>query len=263
MKLSVLCWNLHGVPRPISRDPRGRLQRASAKIRELCPDVVLLQEIWSGWGVEILLRALHPDWKALSVPRRGGAPSGGLLALVRVAGGWIAGGAPEFHRYNSSAPAWKIWEGDGISGKGALIVSLERNGERLFAVDTHLQSQYAGSDYFTVRDAQLRQLGTLVARLDQRVPAIIAGDFNTDCGEPLYSRIAEMGIDLAAQAREGRGTNFDLCDGRPAWIDYILGPDSRRWSAAAEIELIMNRRFDDPYSDHHGLWCMVTLRPRG
>ncbi len=263
MKLSVLCWNLHGLPWPISKDPRGRIQRASAKIRELAPDVILLQEIWSGWGVEILMRALHPEWKASCVPRRRGAPSGGLLALVRAASGWIVRGAPEFYRYDASAPAWKIWEGDGLSGKGALIVSLERDGERLFAVDTHLQSQYGGSDYFAVRDAQLRQLGALIARLDQGVPAIIAGDFNTDCREPLYSRIAEMGIDLTVNAREGRGTNFDLRDGKPTWIDYVLSTNSKRWSARAELELIMNRCFDDPYSDHHGLLCTVTLTPRG
>ena len=48
MKLSVLSWNLHGLPWPLSKDPRGRLQRAGAKIRELAPDIVMLQEIWSG-----------------------------------------------------------------------------------------------------------------------------------------------------------------------------------------------------------------------
>ena len=95
--------------------------------------------------------------------RLGGA-NGGLLTLVRVAAGWIVRGEPEFRRYSSGVRrAWKIWEGDGLSGKGALIVSLEHNGERLFAVDTHLQSQYPGSDYLSVREAQLSQLGEFVA----------------------------------------------------------------------------------------------------
>ena len=262
MKLSVLSWNLHGLPWPLSKDPRGRIQRAGAKIRELTPDVVLLQEIWGGWAIESLSRALHPDWSPLCVRGRLGGANGGLLALVRVAGGWVVRGRPEFRRYSSSAPAWKIWEGDGLSGKGALIVSLENNGEQLFAVDTHLQSQYPGSDYLSVREAQLSQLGEFVAGLDQSVPIIIAGDFNTDCREPVYARIAEMGIDLTAHGRGEQGTNFDLIDGKPVWIDYILGPDSKRWKAAAELELIANRAADDPYSDHSGLFCAVTLAPR-
>ena len=262
MKLSVLSWNLHGLPWPLSKDPRGRLQRAGAKIRELAPDVMLLQEIWSGWAIDSLSRALHPDWSACCVRGRLGRPNGGLLTLVRVADGWIVRGKPEFRRYNASAPAWKIWEGDGLSGKGALIVSLEHNGEHVFAVNTHLQAEYPGSDYSSVREAQLSQLAEFLAALDQSVPAIIAGDFNTDCREPLYARIAEMGIDLTANGRGERGTNFDLRDGKPVWIDYILGPASKSWKATAELQLIENRGVDDPYSDHNGLFCTVTLTPR-
>ncbi len=262
MKLSVLSWNLHGLPWPLSKDPRGRIQRAGAKIRELSPDLVLLQEIWSGSAVDSLSRALQPDWSPLCVRRRGGGARGGLLALVRVSSGWIVHGQPQFHRYIASAPAWKIWEGDGLSGKGALIVALEHDGERVFAVDSHLQAQYPGSEYVAVREAQLGQLGEFVARLDQRTPIIIAGDLNTDCREPLYTRIAAMGIDLTADARGERGTNFDLHDGKPVWIDYIVGPDPKRWTASAELELIENRGVDDPYSDHNGLFCTVALAPR-
>jgi len=262
MKLSVLSWNLHGLPWPLSKDPRGRLQRAGAKIRELAPDIVMLQEIWSGWAIDSLSRALHPDWSACCVRGRLGRANGGLLTLVRVADRWVVRGRPEFHRYNSSAPAWKIWEGDGLSGKGALIVSLEHNGEKVVAVNTHLQAEYPGSDYSSVREAQLSQLAEFVAALEQSVPAIIAGDFNTDCREPLYARIAEMGIDLTADGRGERGTNFDLRDGKPVWIDYILGPASKSWKAAAELQLIANRGVDDPYSDHNGLFCAVTLTLR-
>ena len=93
--------------------------------------------------------------------------NGGLLTFVRVAAGWIVRGQPEFRRYDSSAPAWKIWEGDGLSGKGALIVSLERNGERVFAVNTHLQAEYPSSNYSSVREAQLSQLAEFLAGLDK------------------------------------------------------------------------------------------------
>ena len=85
---------------------------------------------------------------------------------------------------------------------------------------------------------------------------------NTDFREPLYSRIAAMGIDLTANGRSEQRTNFGLIDGKPVWIDYILGPDSKRWKAAADLELIANRGIDDPYSDHNGLLCAVTIESR-
>src|SRR5208282_6276627 len=40
--LKVLSWNLHGLAWPLSKDPGGRMDRVSAKVRELSPDVALL-----------------------------------------------------------------------------------------------------------------------------------------------------------------------------------------------------------------------------
>jgi endonuclease/exonuclease/phosphatase family metal-dependent hydrolase len=48
LSLKILCWNLHGLGWPLSEDPRGRFDRVAAKIRELSPDIVLLQEVWLG-----------------------------------------------------------------------------------------------------------------------------------------------------------------------------------------------------------------------
>ena len=43
-----------------------------------------------------------------------------------------------------------------------------------------------------------------------------------------------METDLTANGRRERGTNFDLRDGKPVWIDYILGPASKSWKATAD-----------------------------
>jgi endonuclease/exonuclease/phosphatase family metal-dependent hydrolase len=259
ISLKVLSWNLHGLAWPLSRDPRGRMDRVSAKIRKLSPDVVLLQEVWLGSHLDRLTRALQPDWIPLYVKRRGSSPSGGLLTLVSASGGWRARAAPQFHAFAASAPVWKIWEGDGIGGKGVLAVDLERGEQRICAVNTHLQSQYSGSEYVKVREAQLIQLREIVSRLDPSVPAIVAGDLNTESRESLYSIIASLGKDLTAASREVSNRGTTAHPERPEWIDYIVAANSDAWTVSANLVLIENQRADVPYSDHGGLLCTLKL----
>ncbi len=197
--LKVLSWNLHGLAWPLSKDPGGRMDRVSAKMRELSPEVALLQEVWLGSQVDRLTLALQPDWIPICIKRRSGGPRGGLLAFVSASAGWRARAAPEFHAFAASAPAWKVWEGDGLGGKGILTVELERGEQRICAVNTHLQSQYPGSDYAEVREAQLIELREIVSHFHASLPAIVAGDFNTDSRESLYSLVAALGTDLTAE----------------------------------------------------------------
>ncbi len=262
ISLKILSWNLHGLAWPLSSDPGGRMDRVSAKIRELSPDVALLQEVWIGSHVDRLTRALQPDWIPFCLRRRKRGPSGGLLTFVSASAGWRARAAPRFHAFTAGAPAWKIWEGDGIAGKGVLAVELERGEQHICAVNTHLQSQYPGSDYVEVREAQLIELRETVSRLDASVPAIVAGDFNTDSRESLYSIIAALGKDLTAASREigNRGTTAH--PERPEWIDYIVAANSDAWTVSANLELIENQRADFPYSDHSGLYCTLKLAQR-
>jgi endonuclease/exonuclease/phosphatase family metal-dependent hydrolase len=264
IQLKVLSWNLHGLAWPLSKDPGGRMDRVSAKVRELSPDIVLLQEVWLGSHVDRLVLALQPDWTPIFVKRRSHFPRGGLLMFVRASKGWRAISVPEFHAFADSAPAWKIWEGDGLGGKGVLTVALERGEQRICAVNTHLQSQYSGSTYSEVREAQLIELGKVVSNFHASVPAIVAGDFNTDARESLYSHIGALGTDLTSEARQltNCGTTANPRDGRPEWIDYIVAANLQPWTVSATLELIANESADVPYSDHSGLFCTVRLTPR-
>jgi endonuclease/exonuclease/phosphatase family metal-dependent hydrolase len=262
--LKLLSWNLHAMVWPLSRDPGGRIDRVSAKMRELSPDVALFQEVWFGSLVNRLTLALQPDWVPICVKRRGRAPRGGLLAFVSAAAGWRVCAAPEFHPFTASAPLWRVWEGDGLGGKGILTVALERGEQRICAVDTHLQSKYPGIDFADVRRAQLVELRQTVSRSHPSLPAIVAGDFNTDSGESLYSHVAALGTDLTAEerARCNRGTN-EGSHGEPSeWIDYIVAANSNSWTVLAKLDLIANQRADVPYSDHSGLFCTLSLAQR-
>jgi endonuclease/exonuclease/phosphatase family metal-dependent hydrolase len=230
-------------------------------VRELSLDIVLLQEVWLGSHLERLSRTLHPDWIPICVRRRGGGPRGGLVAFVNAAAGWRALSEPEFHAFAASAPVWKIWEGDGLGGKGVLTVELERGELRIYAVNTHLQSQYSGIDYAEIRKAQLVELRDVVSELGPSHPAIVAGDFNTDSRESLYSIVAALGTDLTAKARElsNNGTTANPREGRPEWIDYIVAANSQSYTVSANLELITNESADVPYSDHSGLFCTIRL----
>ena len=259
--LKVLSWNLHGLAWPLSIDPGGRTDRVSAKIRELSPDVVLLQEVWLGSHVDRLTRALQPDWIPVCIRRRRRGPRGGLLTFVSASAGWRARAAPQFHAFAASASVWKIWEGDGVGGKGVLSIELEHGEQRICAVNTHLQSQYPGSYYAEVREAQLIELGEAVSRLDASVPTIVAGDFNTDSRESLYSLVTALGTDLTVESRASgiHGTTAASNSERPEWIDYIVAANSHGWTVSANLELIENQRADVPYSDHSGLFCQLKF----
>jgi endonuclease/exonuclease/phosphatase family metal-dependent hydrolase len=260
LSLKILCWNLHGLGWPLSEDPRGRFDRVAAKIRELSPDIVLLQEVWLGSLAGRLSRALNPEWIPVCVRRRSGAPRGGLLTLVRASTGWRVCGAPAFHRFKMSAPVWRVWEGDGLGGKGILTVEVQHGEECVYAVNTHLQSQYHPIDHAAVREAQLIEVGEVVSRLDKSIPAIVAGDFNTDAREPLYSHIAALGSDLTATTRAQ--SNCGTTANSDEWIDFVVAGHADVWRVSAELELIANQRPDSPYSDHSGLCCNLTMTQR-
>ena len=135
---------------------------------------MLLQEVWLASYAERLSSAFRP----IGLPSASGAeavvPRAGC-SLRRASAGWAALCAPEFHAFAASAPAWRIWEGDGLAGKGVLTVELGRGERRINVVNAHLQSQYSGQDYSEVREAQLGELAKVVSKIHPSVPAIVAG----------------------------------------------------------------------------------------
>ncbi len=261
IRIKVLSWNLHGLAWPLSKDPVGRMDRISAKVRELSPDIVLMQEVWLGSYLNRLVDGLQPDWTHAFLKRRSGSPKGGLLTFFRTSAGWHVQSVPQFHAFKANAPVWKIWEGDGLGGKGVLTIELARGEQRICAVNTHLQSQYSGSNYDEVRETQLLELGKVASNIPPSLFAIIAGDLNTDSHESLYSHIAALGTDLTSEARRtsNPGTTANGRDGRPEWIDYIVAADSQDWTVSSTLELITNESADVPYSDHSGLLCTIKL----
>ncbi len=265
IELKTMTWNVHGLPAQASKHRRERLRRIADEVTSERADLVAFQEAWVG-SVRVLADAL-PGYVACFDPQRSGSSAGGLLTMVSRDGAWKpAATAPRFRSFSSSAPAWKFWQADGLAGKGALLVPLERrsDGAPLWLVNTHLQARYRSDSYRDVRVAQLRELGAWVHELGVAAPIVLAGDFNTPPQESdVYRELATLGIDVSrkAHSKPGAVTNYPG-HSSAGWIDYVLvrAPSGQEVSCATR--LILNRTVDDPYSDHHGLVAELSIGRR-
>jgi endonuclease/exonuclease/phosphatase family metal-dependent hydrolase len=264
MHIDLLSWNVHGPPFAPRR--AQRLAAVAAEIERRRPEIALLQEVWFPRDAAALCARLAGGYEAVDgAPRTRPMRSGGLLAFVRRDGGWRTDtDGVRFERYAASASPWRLWEADGISGKGVQVVSLAQQGrgQRLVILHTHVQAQYDTIRHERPRAAQLRQLGAIAAALEAPLPVLAAGDFNTGAEEQLYAElIAPTWLDLTAPARGARGnaaTQFE-CGAEPLWIDYVLARRGPHWNVSAELALIENSARDDPFSDHHGLHARIAL----
>jgi len=264
MKLRILSWNVHGLPSPFSKHRAQRLRRIAAQIATEKPDLLALQEVWAG-SLRLLLPSC-PGYAARFVRARNGGASGGLLLLVREGGDWtIDEHTLRFRRFSHYAPRHRVWEADGLAGKGAAFLCLDHRADRgrLWLVNTHLQSRYRSNAYVTVRRAQLHELGRWVHELGESAPVVLAGDFNTPAdGDPLYEGVASLGVDVTAGSRRRGDVTHHPAQSAAGWIDYVLVRPPAGGRAAGRTRLIENVASDDPYSDHAGLVADVEVERR-
>jgi endonuclease/exonuclease/phosphatase family metal-dependent hydrolase len=269
--LSVISWNVHGLP--FDETFERRLENVAGEIRRRRPDVVLLQEAWLEAGAARLgcsLRAAYepvPDSEGV----RSGALSlfghrrGGLLALVRRDSPWRLDPAPRgFEEYAVAAPWYRLDELDGIAGKGFQSFAIGDGKRRVVVVNTHLQAQYParGNRYEDLRLRQIEQLVAYARKGPDADALVVAGDFNTREEEKAhYGALSAAFEDLTSAFRRGCGAcgTYIARDGAEGWwIDYVFAR-AHGGPIAAKVDRIRNHKRDDPYSDHHGLWVELQL----
>jgi len=261
--LSLISWNLHGVPFISAR--RERFRRVAARVLESHADLVLFQEVWLQRDAGQLTRDLGVSYDPVPAPI-GTRPlrMSGLLSFARRGTGWAVK-TSRFHRFAQRAPSWKFWEGDGLGRKGVHEMHFENERTGVLLLNTHLQASYRWNSYEPIRRPQLAQLGDLTQRLDRRWPVIAGGDLNTRPSEHLYRDLLTHWHDLTARTHEqsGRGTCVDRTGAEGDWIDYVLARRHDAWDVQAEdIRLIESTHPDVPYSDHHGLHVQLRLQAR-
>jgi endonuclease/exonuclease/phosphatase family metal-dependent hydrolase len=274
--LSVLTWNVHGLPFDDSVPPR--MDAIAREIARRGPDLVLVQEAWLDVEAARLGCKLADDYQRVPDPpgvRAGflglfGHRRGGLMAFVRRASPWRLDPAVEvaFTEYAETAPWYRLSEMDGVAGKGIQRLALTDGARRVVVLNTHVQAQYPGrgNPYNEVRRSQLDEL-LAQARAPTGIDAVlVAGDFNVRESEaPLYGALAAELDDLTAPYRHacGRCGTYVARDGSELWwIDHVM---ARRGGAARtlRVDRILNKGRDDPFSDHHGVWMELTFdRPK-
>jgi endonuclease/exonuclease/phosphatase family metal-dependent hydrolase len=262
LRVHLVTWNVHGTtpaPRVVPR-----MRAIAGELGRRDPDLILLQEVWTPVQADLVASRL-PGYQRVEPPL--GGPFGrtaGLLVLVARRSGWRVA-RTRFEPYRSHAPAWKLWEGDGLARKGLLELEVERDGVRLIVVNTHLQAAYAPGGYSEIRGAQLAQLRETLSGVPGGVPVLVGGDLNVRPDEPIWSEIGSGYDDVVGPYREqcdcGTGVGHAGEDGGGDWIDYVLVRRDPAWSARARVGRIVSTRRDYPYSDHHGLDVQLTLDP--
>jgi len=263
-RVSIVSWNVWGLP---FHHAPSRLPRVVERIRSIGPDFVILQEVWLRPYATHFRNAFENRYDFAEYKSIAPLRTGGLLVLADRSRGWHVTGT-RFVEFRRTAPFWRVWEMDGLSGKGFLVVDVRNDdGTSLRLIATHLQSQYGkGREYEEVRGAQLTQLNDFV-RSYAATPIVLAGDFNTTPkgnDAKLYHSFADgMWTDFTAIARakclplEKCGTHFNGTALTNEWIDYIFArPESL---AAATVDLIRNQP-PLSLSDHEGVQALIDIK---
>lgn len=241
------------------------MSRVSLAVFDRKPSVVCFQEVWHTDDADRISEMFEKrGFRRIDAGCNGKWLLGGLLCFFR-ARDWILQESAIFYEYHAHAPKIRIWEGDGLGRKGALMFNLkwQPTGSTLTFVNTHLQAQYgAGREYHEVRLQQIMELNAFASRIPQLRPAIVAGDFNTIPAERKhYLRMSTSWVDLTAEFRAECqkdplaqcGTAWNEKNHHLQWIDYIWSRQSACCSVVGAVQLIRNEDIDAPYSDHEGL----------
>jgi len=178
------------------------------------PDLVLLQEIWSGKARDVLIAELADAYPHVAHPEGGDFQPSGLVVFSK-----LPLTAFRFAEFTDG-------EGiDKLSKKGIVGVRLEKDGRDVAAFVTHLQ---AGGEDQQIRPSQLRECDAMIESFTSFNPdavTILAGDLNTASNKPSYQQIFENLSGPRDSHAAGCGTlektgRYD--DDPTKRIDYLL-----------------------------------------
>ena len=260
-ELSVLTYNVHGLPSWIANDrPERRLPQVSRLINAY--DVALIQEDF--FHPELLRESAEHE---LVVDGNGSRFAGarfftflkgsGLTSFVDFPQERVATVVPEAY---GSCSGWLAAANDCWATKGFLLVRLRiAPGAELDVVQTHLDAGGSRADRL-VRAQQLDQLRTRLLDLSGERALIVAGDLNLRRQEPAdQALLAEFADWLSLEDTGARGGD--------AWrpLDYVLYR-SGKGLALEVLEAGEATEFvheGEPLSDHPALFTRFGLAPTG
>jgi endonuclease/exonuclease/phosphatase family metal-dependent hydrolase len=259
IELNVLSWNIYMLPTRIFKD-MGQEERAQLIADTLLKcqyDVIVFSEAFHQKARHILAKKLLPTYPYQSkVGNR-------KFGLKTNSGVWIVSRFPlkmlgeiQFE----SCTGFDCW-----ARKGAMLLSIEKNGKTFQILGTHLQSG-EGAQRDTIRCQQYRDIyqQLLLPQQQQGIPQIIAGDMNTIA---TYSQMLQL---LNAQDTQQGEINytwatpdygnyqflFDYILTRPNGTT-ILEQHSQKNQFTHEWQLHKKNYLD--LSDHYGLALKIRF----
>lgn len=236
----------------VGQNRPARMRAIAEYLGPLDPDIVGFQECFVPADRELLISGLkrHTRLQHHQYYPSGHAGSGVLISSAHpIQEAW-------FHRYQAIAPAWKVWEGDGMAGKGVGLARIELPNGAGFVdfFNTHAQAGYGNPDYKIVRKAEMAEAAEFVnAARCGTVPAFLTGDLNCRPAEPEHATLVQ-------------GANLERVMNVASSIDHIYAARDPRYQfnviESREIPKIVQRD-GKPFelSDHNGYFTVVRVTP--
>ncbi len=246
--LKVATFNIHDLYLA-SEDRPLRMRSIGAKLMILDPDIVGFQEAFIESDRAILLKELESTRLKYHQYYPSGSVGSGLL---------IASAFPikevYFHRFTTSNPFYKIWEGDWWAGKGVALARLELPEGHIDFYNAHAQAGYGNPAYDLVRNEQMAELADFIKRSHSvSAPALLAGDMNC--------RIEDTEFQTAVN-----GAGLERVMVGESRIDHLFARTDERYAfevlRTEPIEAVVKLGEKEiSLSDHTGYMSTITIRP--
>ncbi|HTI66351.1 MAG TPA: endonuclease/exonuclease/phosphatase family protein [Caulobacteraceae bacterium] len=213
-ELVVLSYNIHGLPWPLTKNPRRTLREIGRELGEMrrqgrAPDVVLIQEGFAPLD-DLVRESGYSHWaRGPDRHERTASPAAGegfaRARYIATGEGWGKFTGAGLHvlsdfpimEIESDAYGWCAgW--DCLANKGVMMVRLDVPGlpGGLEVVNTHLNSREAAKvpDARSLRahNLQMEEMEAFIGRVrNPRAPLVVGGDFNVrDAPERYYFNAA-------------------------------------------------------------------------
>jgi endonuclease/exonuclease/phosphatase family metal-dependent hydrolase len=252
-----------------------RVHAIGAKLTELDPDIVGLQEAFIAKDRELLYAALKDSRLKHFVRFPSAVLGNGLLILSA----WPIEEA-YFHRFEKSNPWYKFHEGDWWAGKGVGMARIRLpDGAAIDFYNTHAQAgRRHPTRYLEVRTSQMQGLARFVNETKCGTgPAFVLGDFNTSMGRRDMEE-AVSGAHLERIMRIDTGIDHVFAVRNPRYRFEVLSTDvidGRVQGTKGHVFLCRPPTFEEmkriyfgpgeetTLSDHHGYMTTVRVMPAG
>lgn len=264
-KLKITSWNVKMLPKVCNSFSKKdklwqeiRLNQIIDFLKNSSSDIIQLQEVFDKAAVSKIEQELKYKYPYIILPQHQFLKfSNGLMILSKIS---IKKEKTIFFRNH------KLY--DALVSKGATLYSFEHNFQKMYVVNTHLQSDYKLATSEILRGQQLNQIieEILYPISNQHTPILLAGDYNFDLNSNEYNNfVSTTGVKETYFNDKNKNFTFDNKnywnkDAKPEQLDHIFVLDRNNVLDCSKLSLIapkMNELVD--YSDHYGLGISLTF----